>query len=64
MELTPEARANVTTPDSMEADIVVTTCTECHTGEFAEGFNFQASIDAARQICQSVQPPPQSNESE
>jgi len=55
--LTPEARVNVTTPDTMETEILITTCTPCHTGEWAQDFNFIESMDAARALCQSVDVP-------
>jgi len=56
--LSTETMSNMTTPDVMSTEITVATCMECHTGEWARDFNFDASMAAARELCMNVIPPP------
>jgi 2',3'-cyclic-nucleotide 2'-phosphodiesterase (5'-nucleotidase family) len=40
--------------DQMSNPIEQSTCLECHQGRWGEGFDFNAAMEAARQICGSV----------
>jgi hypothetical protein len=60
--LSPDMMSNMTAPDAMETEITVAICMECHTGDWAIGFDFDASMASARDLCQNVVPPPPSPE--
>ncbi len=51
---TPEQLAENQRSDPMVAPIQANLCAKCHSGEWGVGFDFTASIEAAREICQSV----------
>ena len=54
--LSADARANATTQDAMSGAIDQATCLLCHTGEWGVNFDFNASMETARQICLSIHP--------
>jgi len=62
--LSADARATATTQDAMSVAIDQATCLLCHTGEWGANFDFNASMEAAKQICLSIHPsyvPPPAN---
>ncbi len=50
----PEIRAQSTITDAMTQPIMQSTCTQCHTGEWGQGFDFNAAMAAARAVCQAA----------
>ncbi|HDS30689.1 MAG TPA: hypothetical protein ENN67_06565 [Firmicutes bacterium] len=52
--LNPSDRALNTGIDPMKNEINQSSCLECHKGKFGVNFDFQAAMETARRLCQSV----------